>query len=312
MSSSVAWVAEAAREIAREAREGDDRMLVVVGPTASGKTALAIDLARQLEGEIVNVDSVQIYRGFDIGSGKPTADERAEIPHHLVDLLDPNDAIEASRFRELADEVLADIRARGKRPILAGGTFLWQRAVLYGLAEGPKADAEARRRHRDLAAREGNEALHRELQAADPESAKRLHPNDLVRVSRALEVFELTGRTMTALHEEHGFREARIPHRLVGVRYPDAVLTKRIDERARYWLENGWIEEVSRLEREGFGKSRAMESVGYREVAAFLRGELSREELLPKVVQSTRIFVRRQRTWLARADVRWIEPPNAG
>ncbi len=305
-NSSDASAAERLRALVAEAK-ARDTLVVVVGPTASGKTDLAIQLAEALDGEIVNVDSVQIYRRFDIGSGKPTPEERARAPHHLIDALDPLDPVEASRFRTLADAAIADIRARGKRPILAGGTFLFHRAVLFGLADAPSASPEIRARHRAIAEERGRDSLHRDLAAVDPESADRIHPNDLVRVSRALEVFELSGRKMSDVQKEHAFRDERYPHRMVGIRHTDDALSERIERRARLWLDGGWLEEVEGLLRDGYEGARATESVGYREVKAFLRGALPKAELLPKIVQSTRIFVRRQRTWLGHSDVLWLD-----
>ncbi len=307
-SSNDAWAASPLAAFVAEAAE-DDSVVVVVGATASGKTELAIRLAEELNGEIVNVDSVQIYRHFDIGSGKPTAKERQRAVHHLVDLLDPLDSVDASRFRELADVAIADIRARGKRPILSGGTFLFHRAVLFGLADAPSADPAIRARHRAIAESAGRETLHTELRRVDPESAERIHPNDLVRVSRALEVFELSGKKMSDLHREHAFKDQRYPHRLVAIRHDEAELRERIECRAKLWLDGGWIPEVERLVASGYGNARAMESVGYREVSAYLRGEIAEADLLSSIVRATRIFVRRQKTWLGHSDVLWLDAP---
>lgn len=283
-------------------------LLVVVGPTASGKTELAIRLCERFGGEIVSADSVQIYRRFDIGSGKPSAEEIARAPHHLVGAIDPLEEMDAARFAKRADEAIADIRARGRVPVVCGGTFLWVKALLQGLAEAAPRDEALRRRHVELAEAEGRAALHDRLRAIDPAAAERLAPNDLVRVSRALEVFELTGRTQTAWHAEHGFATTRYPHRFLGVDRPREELDARIEARARVWLEGGWIEEVRSLLEDGFAEARAMGSVGYREVRAFVEGALPREELLLAVVRSTRTFVRRQRTWLRDEAVLLVDP----
>lgn len=282
-------------------------MIVVVGPTASGKTSLAIHLAEALSGEIISADSVQIYRRFDIGSGKPTAEERARAVHHLVDAVAPDAPVDAARFAEMATLALEDIRARGKRPILCGGTFLWVRALLHGLAPAPPADPALRERHRILVEAEGRETLHRLLAEVDPTSAARLHPRDFVRVSRALEVHELTGVPMSRWQEDHGFRERRHDARLVGVSRSPEELTARIAARVDGWLAGGWIDEVRTLLGEGLGHTRAMGSVGYREVHAHVEGSLSREDLAPAIVRATRVFARRQRTWLGHEDVRWLD-----
>lgn len=282
------------------------RLVCVVGPTASGKTDLAIALAEELGGEIVSADSVQIYRGFDIGSGKVTAEERARAPHHLVDTHDPLEAVDAATFAALADQAIADVRARGKVPIVCGGTFFWVRALVLGLAPAPPADEEVRARHRALVASESKAALHAALAAVDPPSAARLHPNDVVRVSRALEVFELSGKPMSAWQAEHGFRDKRHDAVLVGPEVSPEELVLRIGRRVDGWLDHGWIEEVEGLLAQGYGEARAMTSVGYAEVKAHLAGELPREGLRDAIVQSTRIFVRRQRTWLRDAGVVWL------
>jgi tRNA dimethylallyltransferase len=281
-------------------------LVVVVGPTASGKTALAIALAEQSGGEVIGADSVQIYRGFDIGSGKPTAAERARVPHHLVDLLDPLDPMDAARFVERADAAIAAVRARGRVPIVCGGTFLWVKALLRGLAPMPPADPAIRARHAELAAAQGRPALHAELARVDPEAAARLDPNDLVRVSRALEVWELSGTTQTALHEKHAFRAARHRARLVGVARDKDELDRRIAARTAAWLEQGFVDEVRRLVADGYGAARAMRSVGYKEVHAHLRGEIPAADLADAIVRATRVFARRQRTWLRDEPVEWL------
>ena len=279
---------------------------MVVGPTASGKTELAIRLAESHGGEVVGADSVQIYTGFDIGSGKPTPEELARAPHHLVGVADPLEPIEARRFAEMAEAAIADIRGRGKVPIVCGGTFLWVKALVWGLAPMPGADPAIRAEHERLAETEGRAALHARLAAVDPESAARLSPNDLVRVSRALEVLALSGKTMSAWQKEHGFREARHRAQLVGVRRAPEELDARIARRTEVWLAGGWIEEVRGLVDRGYGAARAMGSVGYREVLAHVRGELPERELAAAVVRSTRVFVRRQRTWLRDLPVTYV------
>ncbi|HEU4532836.1 MAG TPA: tRNA (adenosine(37)-N6)-dimethylallyltransferase MiaA [Polyangiaceae bacterium] len=285
-------------------------VLAVVGPTASGKTRLAVALAEAFGGEIVGADSVQIYRRFDAGSGKPTADERARVPHHLVDVADAREPFDAARFAALAEEAIAGVRARGKVPIVCGGTFLWVKALLFGLAEGAPSSPELRARHLELAEREGRAALHGRLREVDPASAERLAPNDFVRVSRALEVFELTGRRLSELQAAHGFRAPRHRARLLGVGWERDALDARVRARTQAFLAAGWVEEVRALEAEGYADTRPMQSVGYRQVLAHVRGELPRGELAPAVDRATRIFVRRQRTWLRDQPVHWL-PPSA-
>jgi tRNA dimethylallyltransferase len=286
--------------------EDPQRLLCVVGPTASGKTELAISVCERVSGEIVSADSVQIYRGFDLGSGKPSAEERARAPHHLIDVLDPRETADAMAYAALAERAIADIRARGKVPVLCGGTYFWVRALVIGLAPAPPADAAVRARHRAITDERGRAALHEELARVDPVAAARLHPNDVVRVSRALEVHELSGRTMSDHHAEHGFRAPRMASAMVGVTTTPDLLTERVRRRAEAWLEQGWIEEVRKLIDRGYGETRAMGSVGYKEVHAHVTGTLPREALLDAIVQSTRIFARKQRTWLRSAPVEWL------
>jgi len=285
-----------------------ESLLVVVGPTASGKTELAVRLAEKLDGEIVSADSIQIYRAFDIGSGKPTAEEHRRARHHLIDIQDPLDPIDAARFVALADQAIADIRARGKRPIVCGGSFLWVRALLHGLAEGPAADQALRAQHRAFVKEQehGREALHERLRAIDPQSAARLHPHDVVRVSRALEVYELTGSTLHERHASHGFTPERYRARLFAIATTSERLTERITARVDAWLEGGWIDEGTRLIRAGYGASRAMGSVGYRQIAMHLGGELPSENLQTSIVRATRIFARRQRTWLKHQEITYL------
>ncbi len=303
MNSSDASVVDQARRIACGS---PGELLAIVGPTATGKTGLAVTLAEHLGGEIVSADSVQVYRRFNLGSGKPTPEELARAPHHLVDTIDPLEPIDAAAWARLADRAIADVRDRGFVPIVCGGTFLWIKALLFGLAEAPAGDAQLRERHRAIAESMGRSALHEALRTVDPEAAARLHPNDLVRVSRALEVHELTGKPMSAWQREHAFALRRHRARVVAIACDPATLTEKIAARVRAWLAAGWIDEVKTLLDDGYGDARAMSSVGYAQVCASLRGELPYADLEASIVRATRVFARRQRTWLNRADVTWL------
>ncbi len=303
MNSSDESVADHALRIASGS---SDELLAIVGPTASGKTGLAVRLAEKLGGEILSADSIQVYRRFDLGSGKPTTEELARAPHHLIDAIDPLTPFDAAGWARLADRAIVDVRARGRVPIVCGGTFLWVKALLFGLAEAPAGSAHLRERHRVIAENSGRPALHQTLRAVDPEAADRLHPNDFVRVSRALEVHELTGKPMSTWQREHAFGLTRYRARLMAIDCDPTALTERIAARARAWLAAGWVDEVRTLLDEGFGDARAMSSVGYAQVRASLRGELRPEELESAIVRATRVFARRQRTWLNHADVTWL------
>jgi tRNA dimethylallyltransferase len=287
---------------------GGAELVCVVGPTAAGKSAFALDLAEMRNGEIIGADSVQVYRRFDIGSGKPDQAERQRAPHHLIDVFDPLEPVDAMKYAVMARAAIEDVRRRGKLPIVCGGTYLWVRALLYGLAPMPPADPAVRARHEADAKAHGRAALHQRLRDVDPESAARLSPNDLVRVSRALEVFEITGRPMSAWQREHGFKTRLYDATLVGVRRPVADLSARIAERTRRFLAAGWIDEVRELVRLGFREARAMSSVGYRQVLAHVDGELAESDLAAAIDRATRVFARRQRTWLRDEPVDWIDP----
>jgi tRNA dimethylallyltransferase len=287
-------------------------LLCVVGPTASGKSALAVRLAEVYAGEIVSADSVQVYRHFDIGTGKPSPEERARAPHHLIDVIEPQDVIDAAGFAERASAEIDEIRARERRPIVCGGSFLWVRALVFGLAQAPAGNAEVRERHRQLVEREGRAALHRALAAVDVESATRLNPNDFVRVSRALEVYELSGKPMSEWQREHGFKRPLHDLVLVGIRHEPDELDRRIRERAVRMLEAGWLDEVRDLEKRGFGDTRAMGSVGYKQVRRALASDVREPlALTDEIVRATRIFARRQRTWLRDQNVRWLSAAEA-
>lgn len=286
------------------------RLLLVVGPTASGKTALAVRLAELFDAEIVSADSVQIYRHFDVGSGKATAQERRAVPHHLIDHVEPTDEMDASLFAAAARAVIADVRARGRMPIVCGGTFLWVRALLYGLAPAPPKDDAIREAHRVWAEREGRTALHQRLGEVDPECARRLNPNDFVRVSRALEVYELTGEPLSTFQRAHGFSQPHFDARFVGVLHDREMLAERIRERVVGMFEAGWVDEVKSLLQRGFGDTRPMQSVGYMQMKTALctRDEFDQNALIDEIARATRVFSRRQRTWLREQPVKWLRP----
>ncbi|HZN94906.1 MAG TPA: tRNA (adenosine(37)-N6)-dimethylallyltransferase MiaA, partial [Myxococcales bacterium] len=226
--------------------EGSE-LLVIAGPTASGKTALALELAERCGGEIVSADSQQLYRWFDIGTAKPGAEELRRVQHHLVSVVEPTEQLNAGRYRELAEAAIADIRARGRRPIVVGGTGLYLRVLLHGVMPGPGASGEIRARIKREAAEHGREALHRRLAEVDPESAARILPRDLVRVERALEIYELTGAAASASRRAHGFREVRHLFRMYVLDPPREALYSAIDARVQRMFERGLLDEVRSL-----------------------------------------------------------------
>jgi tRNA dimethylallyltransferase len=291
--------------LTREAKR-DPRLVVIVGPTASGKTALACDLARRLDAEIVSADSQQCYRGLDAGTAKPTAQERALAPHHLLDVADPEEQLDAARFVQLADAAIAGIAARGKPALVAGGTGLWIRALLRGLLEAPGASPQFRAALREDFEKLGVPALHARLQEVDPAAAAHILPNDRVRIERALEVHALSGRPLSEMQREHGFAEARYDALVWFLDPPREVLRERIDARTRRMFADGSL----RRETEWLlarGATKALKVIGYGECAQALRtGDWAAAEA--RTNARTRRYAKRQRTWFSRdagAPVGW-------
>lgn len=277
--------------------------IFLMGPTASGKSALAVQLAHQLNGEIISVDSALVYRGMDIGTAKPTLAERRGIPHHLIDILDPRESFSTGQFKTRALKLMAEITQRGRLPILAGGTMLYFNALSGGLAELPEADPEIRAKLDEELKHLGKEALHLRLSAIDPAAAARIHPNDPQRIQRALEVFEITGKPLSAYFNQA--HQPDIPYRTVKlIVAPQERLTLHglIAKRFMVMLEQGLIEEVEALYERG-DLSEAMPSircVGYRQVWAYLKGEYDKATMIDKAIAATRQLAKRQFTWLRR------------
>ncbi len=273
-------------------------VLVLAGPTASGKTGAAVELALRLGGELVGADSVQVYRGFDIGSAKPTAAELRGVPHHLIDAADADAPLDAMAYAHLADAAIADIHARGRLAIVVGGTGLWLRALVRGLVAVPPVDHALRARLDAEAVERGAPALHTRLVRIDPRAAAKIHPNDQLRTVRALEVFEQTGTPLGELHAAHALGGPRYPLRMLAVDRPTPELHARIDARVREMLRAGFADEVrALLERHG-ETARPLQAVGYREMLEHVLRGVSLDETTLRILQSTRTYARRQRTWL--------------
>ena len=285
------------------------RIAVIAGPTASGKTALAVAIARRVGGEIVNADSQQVYRGLDVGTAKPTAEERAAAPHHLVDVVEPGEGMDAARFAALADRAVADVAARGKVPIVAGGTGLYLRALLHGVVVAPGRDDALRARLEEEAERLGRPALHARLSAVDPEAARTIRPNDLVRIVRALEI-AAGGRRPSELHAAHAFRADRYDAVIVALDPPRAELHARIDARVAEMFAGGILEEARALAARFGERAPAKLPIGYAEALACVRGELPLEEGIRRVQVAHRRYARRQIVWLRKErGVEWVRPP---
>jgi len=285
-------------------------ILVITGETASGKERLALTLAGRLGGEIVSADSMKVYRGMDVGTAKASAVDRRRVPHHLLDVADPAETFSTARWRTLAAAAITDVAARGRTPIVSGGTALYLKALLDGLFEGPDADPELRARLKADAAARGTPALHARLAEVDPAAAARIHPNDLRRIVRALEVWERTGSPISALQTQWG-RAASCAYRplLVAIRRSTADLDGRIAERVGRMAAAGLLDEVRRLVARPEGLAMGpRQAVGYAEVLDHLEGRMTWEEALAAVTLHTRQFAKRQRTWLRRFhELVWLD-----
>ena len=272
-------------------------ILVVAGATGTGKTSVAIELARHFGGELVGADSVQVYRGFDIGAAKPTASELGDVRHHLIDVFDPDQDVDAMTFAKLADTAIGEIRGRGHLPIIVGGTGLWIRALVRGLVAVPPVDPALRSRLETAARNEGAAALHAKLTEVDPLAAELIHPNDALRIVRALEVYEQTGTALGALRAAHALGAPRYQAMFVVLEMDRSLHEALIERRAEQMLGAGWVDEVRALRERWGDQVRPLGSVGYRDVLAHLRDGISLDETLRRVRKSTRVYARRQRTW---------------
>ncbi|HEX4620691.1 MAG TPA: tRNA (adenosine(37)-N6)-dimethylallyltransferase MiaA [Myxococcaceae bacterium] len=287
-------------------------LTVIAGPTASGKSALALGLAERTGGEIVSADSQQVYRHFDIGTAKPTAEERARVPHHLISIVEPGDAFSAGRYQELADAAIADITRRGGRPIVVGGTGLYLRFLLHGVIPAPQADPAVRARFQEELRARGVAGLYADLLRVDPVTAAATHATDAMRITRVLEIHAQTGQPASMQRRAHGFAERRHEYRLFVLDPPREALNAAIDARTRRMFASGLVEEVKRLVALGHENAAPMRSVGYAQALQVLRGALTVEEAIAAAAQATRRYAKRQRTWFRKEKgAEWIAPPYA-
>ncbi len=286
------------------------RLVIILGPTGVGKTAMALALAGRLGGEIVSADSMQVYRGMDIGTAKPTPEERLRIPHHLLDVVDPDQPFDASRYCVLAHEVIARLCGEGKPVFVVGGTGLYIRALLGGLIAGPGADESLRQSLREEEERWGTPRLYEKLRARDPQAAQRISPRDAVRIIRAIEVLELTGRSIVDHQKDHRFRSQPYDALKIGLMLPREELLSRIDRRTERMIAAGFVGEVERLLGRGYERSlKPMQSLGYRHLAAYLAGEVDMGGAIRLIKRDTRRYAKRQMTWFAAdPEIIWLAP----
>lgn len=282
-------------------------LLVIVGPTAVGKTALSLSLAREFRGEVISGDSMQVYRHMDIGTAKASREERAAVPHHLIDQVEPDVPFSVEEFQRLAREKIEEIQARGHLPMLVGGTGLYIQAVTHGYRlPGVGEDPGFREKLHQLADREGNEALHRRLQSVDPEGAARLHPNDRRRVIRALEIHRVTGKPLTEVQTQ-----TPPPYRIlwIGLTMPRDRLYERVNFRVDQMMAAGLLQEVKALRERGCHRDLvSMQALGYKELMSHLEGEIPLEEAVVQIKKRTRKFAKRQLSWFRRLpEIHWFD-----
>lgn len=288
-------------------------LLVIVGPTASGKTEVAVELGLQLNGEVVSADSMLVYKGMDIGTAKPTLKERQGVAHHLIDVVEPDDYFSVAQYQQLAETVISDIHKRNKLPIIVGGTGLYVRAVMdhYNF-DTPGEDKELRQQLMELSIDRGKLWLHQELNNVDPVAAEQIHPNNVRRVIRALEVYQLTGMRFSDMKQADYQTNAKYNAAIFGLNHERDLLYERINKRVDLMVTAGLVEEVSALLDKGFKRSAtSMQGLGYKEIAAHLDGELSLHAAIELLKRDTRRYAKRQFTWFRRDPrIHWIDRHN--
>ncbi len=291
-------------------RDRRPKIVVIAGPTASGKSSIAVDLARSLSGEIVNADSMQVYRGMDIGTAKPTLDERKGIPHYLLDVVDPDDPFNAAIYRRMALPVITDICDRGKVCLVVGGTGLYIRTLIGGLIEAPPSDPAIREALHRECDRYGTIPLHARLTHLDPRAAAAIHPNDRIRIIRALEIAHISKRSPSDLVRSHGFGDRSVKALKICLDVEREILYDRINERTLKMVNEGLLSETRRLLHHGYSPGlKPMKAIGYRHMIRHIRGEWSLDQTIHSIQRDTRRYAKRQITWFkAEPDIIWIDP----
>ena len=286
------------------------KVVVICGPTGVGKTGFAIGLARQFGGEIVGADSMQIYRLMDIGTAKPTVEEQAQSVHHMVNIVDPDEDFDAVVYARQSDQCIFDVVDRNKVPIVVGGTGLYIKALVHGLTEAAPTDPQLRHKLQVELTALGAPALHQRLLDLDEAAAKRIHPNDGYRILRALEVLEITGRSITGHHRDHGFSTLRYDTLYIGLTMPREILYERINTRVEMMIDKGIVDEVRALLGQGYGPElKSMQSLGYRHMVDFIQGRLEWDEAVRTLKRDHRRYAKRQMTWFgANPDINWLTP----
>lgn len=288
------------------------KIVIICGPTGTGKSELALSLARQLGGEIVSADSQQVYRGMDVGTAKVSREVQDQIPHHLIDVIEPDQHFEAQTFCRLADGAIDSIISKGCVPFVVGGTGFYLRVLCNGICEAPPQDPEYRRELNELHQKEGMPYLHDMLSKIDPAAASNIHPNDVVRLIRALEVYHLTGGKMSELQEQHRFASKRYDALKIGLNVEREELYASINARVDAMMNAGLLDEVRGLVERYGPDIKSLQAVGYREMVAHLKGELLLDQAVELTKKNTRHFAKRQMTWFkADPDIQWFNPEKS-
>ena len=291
--------------------DNSSAIVVVAGPTASGKSDLALRLAQEFDGELICSDSMQVYRQFDIGTAKPTLSEQKLVPHHQLDLIDPDGNYSAGKYERDTSIIIQQIQQRGHLPILVGGTGLYYRALMYGISNIPKIPGKLRQDLFSLQEEHGTSYCWEQLQKHDPQTAKRLHPNDTSRIMRSLEVVLATGTSIADFQLQQPFAEARYPVLAIAYEWERSLLYERINQRTRKMLKSGWIEEVEMLLESYPPELKPLQAIGYREIVEHLQNKLKQEALVKKIQLRTRQYAKRQMTWFRReAKIAWQQPDD--
>jgi tRNA dimethylallyltransferase len=286
------------------------KVIIICGPTGIGKTAVGINLAENFGGEIIGADSMQIYRHMDIGTAKPTLEERRRVTHHMVDIVDPDEDFDAVQFSERARSTIAALDRQGRFAFVVGGTGLYIKALLHGLFESEPVDSKIRNRLKRQLDQDGSGSLYERLEHIDPATAKRLHPNDSYRIIRALETIESSGKSISKHHQDHGFQDDPFNTLKIGLRIDRKQLYARLERRVDLMIQAGLVEEVKKLLAMGYAaESKSMQSIGYRHMVEFIAERLPWEECVRTLKRDTRRFAKRQFTWFgADPQIKWYEP----
>ncbi len=285
------------------------KKILILGVTASGKSSLAFSLAKQLNAEIVCVDSMKIYKRMDIGTAKPSVEHRSQIPYHMVDVVEPSESFNVGMYLDMANKAIDQIIRKGQPVVAVGGTALYIKALLYGLFEGPGSDETIRAKLTEQANKQGLITLYERLKIVDPQTAERVHPNDAKRVIRALEVYELTGKPISTFQEQWDAADQRHDWKILGLRRQKEVESKRINARVKRMIEAGWVDEVKSLLAEEKPLSKqASCAIGYAEIIEYLQGNLSLHDAIEQIKKNTRHLAKHQRTWFRTfRDVHWMD-----